>query len=163
MIKIEVKGNMYSSSTMPTEEYGSWHIDEEHDLYALKEVIDDDFFDIILDIEKINHRKNYFLVYGIYSIGDSFGEHMGKIEYLKLFETFDEAKIFKDDLELLEKYADSNFKRKDFEPQLLDNIKKEYSWDRCFEYFGEKFTLPWGGYFDNLTNYHIKELGFEEN
>ena len=43
----------------------------------------------------------------------------------------------------------------------LFEVTSKYPFERSFEYFGEKFYLPWGGYFESLDLLDVIELNFE--
>lgn len=158
---MNVKINSYTttSESYSNEEYGAWHVDHENSIYSLSITKTKNNFDLIIE-DDFDTTKPCYLVYAEYSTGDSFGCRTGNLEYIKLFKTKYEADIFVKDLQLLEKYSDSNFKKIEFKPKLIDNIDEKCFYNRKFEYFGDKFCLPWGGYFDNLDLIEIIELNF---
>lgn len=159
LIKIRINAYQDSYSSYSDEEYGPWSEDITTEIQSVSIVNDKDYFDLIIEND-FDTTADCYLVYALYSGGDSFGSSSGNIEYIKLFKTLDEAQLFKDDLELLEKYASSNFKQKEFIPKLFENVDTKYDFNRSFEYFGEKFYLPWGGYFEALEDIGIIELNF---
>lgn len=158
-IKIRINSHEHSYSSYSDEEYGPWYIDTTTEIQSVSIVNDTDYFDLIIEND-FDITADCYLVYALYSGGDSFGSSSGNIEYIKLFKTLDEAQLFKDDLELLEKYASSNFKHDEFIPKIFDNIDTKYDFNRSFEYFGEKFYLPWGGYFEALEDIGLIKLKF---
>ncbi len=148
-----------TNSKYSNEEYGNWSKSNINDIQSISITKDKEYWDLIIE-DKFDTTKPCYLVYAEYSNGDSFGEETGILEYLKLFDNLDEAHLFKEQLNLLELYANSGFKRYDYKPELLDDICIDYSFDREFKYFGEPFHLPWGGFFSNLEKLDIKELNF---
>lgn len=140
-------------------DYRTWSKSNENDIKSISVTKDKKFFDLIIE-KDFDLNKPCYLVFVEYSSGDSFGEERGCLEYIKVFKTKEEAELFKVNLNKLEEYADSNFKNEKLNPKLFEKIDTKYSCIRKFEYFGEKFCLPYGGYFDNLEKIEIKELFF---
>ncbi len=155
--------NTYTSTNSKNDGklYGNWSTKHYNEIKSFSITKSEEYFDLIIN-NNIDTTKPLYLLYAEYSHGDSFGNESGCLEYIKLFESLDEANLLKDDLELFEKYAKSEFKRYDFKPNLIDKFDKYDSWNRSFEYFGEKFCLPWGGYFEYLEKYSIIKLELSE-
>lgn len=140
-------------------DYRNWSKSNENDIRSISITEEKEYFDLIIE-KDFDLNKPCYLVFVEYSVGDSFGQETGRLEYLKIFKTKEEAELFKFNLEQLEKYAESKFQEEKFKPKLFEKIDIKYSSIRSFTYFGEKFFLPYGGYFDILEKIDIKELNF---
>ncbi len=119
-----------------------------------------EYFDLVVK-DDFDTSKKAYLVYAEYSRGDSFGYENGCLEYLKLFNNENEAIAFSKDIKLLEEYAHSNYEDETKKPQLFEMLTSD-KYERSFSYFGEPFTLPWGGWFERVTLIDVKELSFTE-
>jgi len=78
--------------------------------------------------------KTYFLLYGIYSTGDSFHHEEGRIEFVDLYE---DREVAWENYRRLEK---SN----EYTVTLKHESGKEYG-----------FYVPWRGYFENLSSLDV--------
>lgn len=157
-MNIKVLEEISCVSNYSEEDYGEWSEEKTTEILGIESVEDNSYFDLATN-EELFCGVKYFLVYACYSAGDSFGWSTGNIEYIKIFHSLSEAKLFKEDLELLEKYCKSDFKEQ--KPLYLDEVSTEYNWNRKFKYFGESFCLPWGGYFESLEDVDIKEVSLK--
>ena len=158
---MNVKINNYSitSSFYSDEEYGSWYVEHTNSIRSISISKKNGLFDLVIN-DDIDTTKSLYLLYAEYSQGNSFGNESGCIEYIKLFKSLEEANLFKNELEKFEKYSESNFIEEDLKPSLFE-VTSKYPFERSFEYFGEKFYLPWGGYFESLDLLDVIELNFE--
>lgn len=114
--------------------------------------------------------KDYYLVYGIYSTGDSFSHHEGAIEYIYLYKTKDKAekciKALQDHYNLWKDYWNLDPKTADKlkKKQQEAKIKNKYA-EFGLEIVSEKgkklyIHIPWTGYFETLTSvsYEVVQL-----
>lgn len=82
----------------------------------------------------------HYLVYALYSTGDSFGHDSGRIEFIDLFKTESDAN---DCHELLKKAKDGS-------ARIKSGGGKAYT-----------FSVPWIGYFDRLESIEIESFNFD--
>ena len=84
-----------------------------------------------LDEAEPDFSEPFYIVYGNYSSGDSFGTADGKVEWIGITQ-------------------DLNFRAALV--KALNENKESFNVD--FNYYGKKYSIPvpWGGYFDMLTN-----------
>ena len=96
-------------------------------------------------------EKTYFLLYGIYSTGDSFGYDEGRIDFIDLYESLSFAVEMRDRVEA---------------HATTDGVK--YKWDDASQYYvtllsektGKeyKYAVPWNGCFERLSYLEIQEV-----
>lgn len=100
-------------------------------------------FDLVPD-------KPYYLLYGIYSTGNSFGYDEGEIEFVDLYESVEFAEEMKQRLEKHNEQRDSDDERDSV------TLKAEKS--------GKKidFLVPWMGYFEHLSYVEIETVYLKE-
>lgn len=72
----------------------------------------------------INPEKTYYLVSVIYSTGDSFNHHKGKIDYIELYEKYEMALATK---KIIEKSYKSKDKEEKYSVSVLNNDGNLYS------------------------------------
>lgn len=121
--------------------------------FAIKK--ETEWYDLIVPF-KIEKEKEYFLLYVIYSTGDSFGTDGGKVQYIDLFEKEEDAKENQKRInEHYKRYCkvDSDgtaFRHKHFSPfsvKLTNPAGKPYD---C--------SVSWTGYFEGLTDVVIEPI-----
>ena len=95
-------------------------------------------------------KKNvpYYLVYGIYDTGDSFGRDRGKIEF---FDLFDNLEVAETNMKILEGIITKGKEKHDYTVTIFDNKFKPY-----------KTTVPWLGYFENLQGVYVETVYLEK-
>lgn len=102
-----------------------------------------------LDIPfKVSKDKTYYLLYVIYSTGDSFHHEEGCIEFIDLYQTKDKAEIA---AKAIEKHYEKN---KEY------NIGKDrYSLPLTRDDLSKIVVCPpWIGYFDRLTSVNVESV-----
>mgnify|MGYP001767213161 CR=1 FL=1 len=107
--------------------------------------IDSKYYDINAIPFEILPDKDYYLLYVIYSTGDSFSHHEGRIDYVELY----------DDESLAEKSA------KMIEDDYKDWRKKEDKWNvNILNSSGKifQFYCPWKGHFEGLTSVEVENV-----
>lgn len=117
------------------ERFGSWHQNNSNiiqDTFTAWSEENDRLWDLLVDFEP-NLDTTYYLVYGEYETGDSFGHETGNLSFQELFEDKDSAWELRN---------------------LLDKSKDEY----CIEYKGKKYYIPWSGYFDRKEHVSVKPV-----
>lgn len=102
-------------------------------------------FDLVPD-------KPYYLLYGIYSTGDSFGHDSGRIEFVDLYESEAFAKDMQKRLETHDqKNSGYNVRNPQWSVKLKTESGKRYD-----------FHVPWLGYFEALEYVEIKEVYLQD-
>lgn len=81
-------------------------------------------YDILVPFEPQPDRP-YYLIYGIYSSGDSFGSSSGNLHFVGLFEHQEDAVAI---------------------AKLLEGASKDFS----IKYKEQTYYIPWNGYFESL-------------
>ena len=113
-----------------------------------------------------------YLVYGVYSTGDSFGHETGVYEFLELFPTYEEANEYKEKVEIyneLIKFLSDSYghtpknkanKIKNFLYRLGDNVTENKSWGSKYSFVwkGNIIHFPWGGYFESLDYVGVEDF-----
>jgi len=96
-------------------------------------------------------KKNrpYYLLYGIYDTGDSFGRDCGQIEFFDLYDNLEAADA---SCKILEGFT-GNHKDNDDDHSvtIFDNEFKPY-----------KTTVPWLGYFECLQGVYVETVYLEK-
>ena len=87
-------------------------------------------------------NKDYWLLYGIYSTGDSFGTDDGRISYVDLYE---DRGVAEENAKRLRKHNEGN--EDCYSCKLIHESGKEY-----------QFHVPWKGYFERLSYLEVKAV-----
>ena len=142
-MKIKIIDNVhYGVSREATED--QWDRDDTYEDHNIEGIEVPKSKNAYYDLEvgfDILHGVDYYLLYGIYNTGDSFGHDDGRIEFVDLYE---DRNVAEDNAKRLRKHNDDN--RNDFmkdgyySAKLLHESGKEYD-----------FHVPWKGYFENLS------------
>jgi hypothetical protein len=116
-----------------------------HNINGIMEVGEDEHYDIMVPYE-VEKNKGYFLLYCVYSTGDSFGHDAdGCIEFVGLFKTEEEAV---ENLKRIEAhYKDRSKSIDDYNVKLINEDGKEYD-----------LYTPWCGYFESLSYGEVLEV-----
>ena len=114
----------------------------------------------------INRDQIYYLLYAIYSTGDSFSSREGEIEYVGLYQDEDVAN---ENLKRIERHHDTHEKINRRSYHLTERQKKEIK--RLSKNFSEhtimlvtedeveyQIHVPWHGYFERLTEVTVKRV-----
>ncbi len=100
-MKIKILNDMVHNRKESDEEYGDWSAKTIHHITGAVKVKEKEYFNLEVNDNFLN--KEVYLLYIIYSSGDSFGTGSGNIEYLDVFENYDKAlevkKIIEEDCE----------------------------------------------------------------
>lgn len=144
MVRIKTR-NIGGSSITPTEPYGEWETHNYIEIYGLITGNHIEYEDVLcgFDLEK---DKPYYLLYCVYSTGDSFGHETGRHEYICLYKTKEKAEQL---ARLIEIDNDKNGGR------------YHYQTVRGHMEDGTEFWVPtrvWSGYFENLDDVQVKEV-----
>jgi len=150
------------------EEFGEWWTENQTDVgntFSFKNKGRDKSWKVSFE-----PKDKVYLVYGIYSTGDSFGHSNGEAEILDVFETKEEAEEFAkkvnsfNDLETSEPYGlkprEKEERIKQIKNILGDSVQESKSGWKKYDFIhrGEVLHFPWGGYFEILNDIEIKEL-----
>jgi hypothetical protein len=136
---VYVVDNSYSHVTQEADPDDAWSADStstDHNILGLTFKNNGNFLNVPFKIEA---SKSYFLLYVIYSTGNSFSNHDGAIDFIELYEDYDSAlrasKIIQRD-----RSADYNI-------EIFNSLGFKY-----------KISCSWKGYFENLQDVCIKEV-----
>jgi hypothetical protein len=139
---------------------------EEHNIRGVRDVGEKGYYDLQTAFD-LDPTRPYFLVYGIYSTGDSFGHDEGRIEFVGLYE---DLEVAHENVRRIQQHnemynqlenrwytsskqmskAEMTKLRKTFEPysvQLVTEDGQEY-----------KVHVPWHGYFERLTEVEVQPV-----
>ena len=145
MYKIEVIDEEQQIVTREAESDDEWDRDSTKTIHNIKgfHVVESEgkhykYYDFVLE-EEPQFFQVYFLLYAIYSTGDSFGhDEDAGIEYYGLY-TCDQMDIARKNKKALEDA--------DFEVILLNTNNEEYT-----------ENIPWDGYFESLTEVLLEPI-----
>ena len=100
-MKIKILNDIVHQRTESDEEYGDWSAKTIHHITGAVKVKEKEYFNLEVNDNFLD--KEVYLLYILYSSGDSFGTGSGNIEYLDIFENYDKAlevkKIIDEDYE----------------------------------------------------------------
>lgn len=149
MTNILILNNQYTDITRHADPEDRWDADNtstDHNIYGFKVVSEKQYYDLTVDFDcKKDHA--YQLLYVLYSTGDSFSHHDGKIEFIGMFAD--------PDLAIKNKKIIENQYRKDasdWSLTLYANHKTKY-----------KMHAPWCGYFESLESVEIVDVSRMED
>ena len=99
---------------------------------------------------KVVPNKTYYLLYAIYSTGDSFGHDDGRIAFIDMFES---KKVADANAKRLEKHyrAERGYGKNRYSVKLTNSTGKSYA-----------YCPPWMGYFESLSNIEVKSVQVQE-
>jgi hypothetical protein len=139
-MKVKIIDNTYTEITREADPEDRWSgedTDASHDILGLE--LTNTYYD--LDTEfPIELGVNYYLLYAIYSTGDSFSHHEGKIDFIQLYKTASKAEDAR---------------------KILLSPRQEDKFSATIKTESGKHLqmhIPWDGYFESLTNLNIEEV-----
>lgn len=144
-IKVD-KDIITTNSYQEPVQFGEWYEVCQIGINGIDLISENSFFDLVVPFE-IEHFKPYWLLYVIWSDGDSFGHADGCwFEAVGLYdkETYDIGVKNKERIE--EHYKDSEGRDK-FSIDLLDHDENEYM-----------MHVPWTGYFESMDCVELEEV-----
>lgn len=113
-----------------------------HSVHSFSIVDEKKYFDVITKF-KPDNKSTYYILYAVYSTGDSFGrDHEKEIEYYGLYEEKD-LDIAKQNLAILKGTRDN----KTFKVELKDQTA----------------YIPWAGYFEDLSYVALEQIHLESD
>lgn len=142
--KVKIVDNVhYDVSREATE--SEWDRDdtyEDHNVEGIEVVkTKSGFYDVEVGFD-ILHGMDYYLLYGIYSTGDSFGRDEGRIEFVDLYE---DREVAEENAKRLR--AHNEEKEYTYSTKLLHESGKEYD-----------YHTPWKGFFEYLSYLEVKSV-----
>lgn len=159
-IKIDVRTEQWSNDDGDDSDDQYAHngtYDEHHDISGLIPVEEGCYFDMVVPFDLVK-GQDYFLVYGIYSTGDSFSNTSGKLQLVDVYTTREKAERCVKSL--VEHYAfytnppkkirGKNRQYNEYGVCIKDDMGVKY-----------KFGVPWTGYFESLSGVEIKAIQWE--
>jgi hypothetical protein len=180
--KVDYRSYREDTSTPdPEDEWDRANTHTDHSVEGIK-VVDDNSFDVIgaFEIDPANPGVVY-LVYAIYSTGDSFGHDSGYgIEFISVFKTQDKADKCAEQIEanaelykLNDMYYLSHQEKEKRIKKVVEKLDGQVEFDpngkinenQLYNAFymdekGGKVTIsvPWNGYFESLDSVNVVEL-----
>ncbi len=155
------------SSNYSNEPYGDWNEEYQFKLlnFSTEKPKSRDYSKFVVDFES---NDIVYAIYGIYSIGDSFGFSEGNGEILEVFDNIEKAKEFQMVAEAQNELRGDFWNmtpkekasKKYYLEQILKKHKGSYEEDiySGFAFDGKPYRVPWGGYFENLDRIDIQPL-----
>lgn len=139
-MRISIKHSTYTSVTRERNSDDEWDADDlSHSTHFVGiQIVEDEkkFFDLVTRFDVVAGR-DYYLVVGFYSTGDSFHTETGVFELVELFETYEKAQACEKKLEA--HYKDKS-KRKSKRSVIIETETGD----------SYEFSPPWLGYFESL-------------
>lgn len=139
---------------------------EEHNITGIRVVGEKEYYDLSTAFD-IDPTRPYYVVYAIYSTGDSFGHDEGRIEFVGLFE---DLEVAHENVRRIERHNEvynqlenrwySSAKQlgkaelkklaKTFEPYTVKLVTED----------GQEYGVhvPWHGYFERLTDVDVRPV-----
>lgn len=149
----------------PNERWDGDDTYESHHIKGIKVVDEGSYYDFVAAFD-VDPSKTYYLLYTIYSTGNSFSHEEGKIQFVDLFETLEKAqknlKRIEEHNKTYKKLNDRWARPSKEEQRELNKLKKTFDeWSvRLVTESGREydFHVPWHGYFERLTTVEIEPV-----
>ena len=125
-----------------------WSRDSTHISHNIRgfDVVDDNIYaDLVLPYQPVA-GTDYWLLYVIYTTGDSFGSDSGRIDYVDMYLSETEAR---ENAERIRKHSEARNQADDerFSVSLVSSGGQMY-----------KFHCPWIGYFEEIEGIHVQKM-----
>ena len=152
---VEIVDEVYSRDTSEADPEDSWdrpNTSTDHNIVGFNAASEDQekYYDLVVPFDP-NHGENYYVLYCVYSTGDSFGHDEGRgIEYIGFYKK-DQLHIANENRGRIENHS-RNGKNDEYSIMLRDP-----SGTKVFEQ-----STPWTGYFESLDYCDIKETRREQ-
>lgn len=114
-----------------------------HDIDSIYVSKEENYYDLNVGFD-VEEGSTYYLLYGLYSTGDSFNHDSGRLQYVDLYQTEEMAEANK---KILENHYNVKGSEDDYTAKLLLDDGREYP-----------FHVPWKGYFERLENLVIEPV-----
>ena len=141
MTSIILLDNQYTDTTRHADPDEMWDADStstSHDVYSFEVVGDKHYHDLMVGFD-CEYDRDYYLLYALYSSGDSFSNHEGNIEYIGMFE--DAELAIKNEKIINDQYRSN---KDNYTYNLFDDAGTKY-----------KLCAPWCGYFECLDDVDV--------
>ena len=146
LYSIEIIDDTYSYNTSEADPNDSWSrasTAKEHNILGFNVFSNEEYSDISVPYDP-DKNTDYYLLYVIYSTGDSFGHDSGSgVEYIGLY-TEDELSIAEENKRRIEEH---NRTKKGKLKLIIPNNSTEFD-----------IYVPWHGYFESLDDIEIKAV-----
>ena len=167
-MKIKVINKSYTEITRHRDLDEQWDGDDtytSHDIRGIYKLNKNEYCDLDSEFE-LEKNKNYYLVYGIYSTGNSFCHQDGVIKFVQLYLTKNKAekcaKALQDHYNLWKEPSwGENHK-------LNQKLQKEAEKKNRYAQFSQKielesgiildYSVDWTGYFEHSLNMHVETV-----
>ena len=137
-------------------DYADWRETKTHDIQGFKLVKEKEYFDLTVAFKPQRHT-NYYLLYVLYSSGDSFGHSSGNICFVGLYE--DERTADRNAKRIVEHnncYRKRDYKWKDHEEEYSVELEEP---DCC----NVRFSCAWNGYFERIEDVVVMAVSMDGN
>lgn len=145
---IRVLYNEYTEVTRVADSDDEWNRDDTSTTYSIgnvRVVPEREWFDFPVGFTP-ERGESYWLVYVVYSTGDSFGyDENGGIEFIDLYRTLEEAQAVVDAIEENDRGAN------EYSIPIRNSVGDEYNLS----------CSAWTGYFENLTYAEARQVTVE--
>jgi hypothetical protein len=118
--------------------------DQSHSIEGIEVLTVSQYNDLEVGFE-VKYDKDYYLLYALYSTGDSFGQDGGRIEFVDLYRT--PAKAQEAKKRLLAATAAYQSNRGCYSTEIKNELDQKYT-----------FHMPWLGYFERLEDLRIEAV-----
>lgn len=169
MAYVQVIDNTYFYVMREADPDDRWDNDDtatDHNVTGVRAVSSKEYYDLVVDFEPNNEPA--YLLYGIYSSGDSFSNSDGHIEFVGLYrdknvawENYRKLKEHNEIYRLLnERWGVTPTERKAAERKHKDFDERSIELVTDNDGTTINILVPWNGYFENLTQLEVLEVTF---
>jgi hypothetical protein len=148
--EIVIINDSYGGTSRQHDPDDRWDRDDtyvEHSIKGFRIAKKSDYRDLVASF-KPKKDKPYYLLYGVYDTGDSFGRDTGQLEFFDLYDNLEAAETSRKILDgFTGNHKDNN---DDHSVTIFDNEFKPY-----------KTTVPWLGYFESLQGVYVETVYLE--
>ena len=126
---------------------GEWDADDTYTSHSIEGISISDAEYSTLEVPyKVKKNVPYYLVYAIFSTGDSFHHEEGRIDFIDLYQKRTLA-------EKVARIIEEDYKKwkENFSVTIFDSTGKKF-----------KMHCPWKGYFESLTDVRVEEVYLEK-
>lgn len=138
---IKIIDDEYTQITREADRNDEWGADDtatSHHIRGFKVTEAKQYWDLIVGYD-VKPEVAYYLVYVLYSTGDSFSHHTGRITFIDMYQTIEEAEKA---VKVIEKGVNDDDK---YSINYIDNSGND-----------AKMYCPWIGYFESLEDVNIE-------
>jgi hypothetical protein len=149
LVYVEIDYDSYTDTTRegdPEAEYDGDDTETSTTVNGVRHVKESGFWDLIVNYP-LDRSKNYYLLYVVYSTGDSYNHDEGKVVFIDLYE---DVKVADEAAKILEKTYDITEYNYKF-PKHVDIPDSKGG-------INHLYAGPWIGYFSQFTEAVVKKV-----